>query len=308
VIHAVHSNDMFEMGGLRKFMPITYVTFIVGSLALAGVPPLAGFWSKDEIVAASFQTGNYFVFLAALLTAFLTAFYMARACSLTFFGRNRRMPIAGGATDDQGAHGNVVPHESPPTMTWPLIILGVLSVVGGLVGTPVRNLFAEWFHFEGAHHGDFVGWIALVSIVVAFAGIALGFRMYTGAQYGFGIIEPLEKLGPLYRAAVRRFYIDDIYMRLIIRPVQYRISRFVYRVLDQKVIDGVVNAAGSGTVLVGRATKAVDEGGVDGAVNGFAWITDKLSFVLRKMQTGNVQGYAAGLFLGLIVLAAALFF
>ncbi len=307
VIHAVHSNDMFEMGGLRKYMPITYATFIIGSLALAGVPPLAGFWSKDEIVAASFQTGHYFVFIAALLTAFLTAFYMARACALTFFGRNRRLPVAGGATDD-GGHAHGVPHESPPTMTWPLIILGVLSVVGGLVGTPVRNVFADWFHFEHAHHGDFVGWIALLSIVIAFVGIALGFRLYTRAVYGFGVIEPLEKLGPLYRAAVNRFYIDDFYMKVIIRPVQYQISRFVYRILDQKLIDGVVNAAGSGTVLTGRVTKAVDEGGVDGVVNGVGWITEKLSFLLRKIQTGNVQGYAAGLFVGLIILAAALFF
>ena len=98
VIHAVHSNDMFEMGGLRKFMPITYATFIIGSLALAGVPPLAGFWSKDEIVASAFSSGHTFVFIAALITAFLTAFYMARACTLTFFGRYRRMPIAGAAT------------------------------------------------------------------------------------------------------------------------------------------------------------------------------------------------------------------
>jgi len=307
VIHAVHSNDMFEMGGLRRFMPITYATFIIGSLALAGVPPLAGFWSKDEIVAASFQTGNTFVFIAALITAFLTAFYMARACALTFFGRNRRLPVAGGATDD-GGHAHGVPHESPPSMTWPLIILGVLSVVGGLVGTPVRNVFADWFHFEHAHHGEFVGWIALLSIVIAFVGIALGFRLYTSAVYGFGVLEPLEKLGPLYRAAVNRFYIDDFYMKVIIRPVQYQISRFVYRFLDQKLIDGVVNAAASGTVLTGRVTKAVDEGGVDGVVNGAGWITDKLSFVLRKLQTGNVQGYAAGLFLGLVILAAALYF
>jgi NADH-quinone oxidoreductase subunit L len=307
VIHAVHSNDMFEMGGLRKFMPITYGTFIIGSLALAGVPPLAGFWSKDEIVAASFQTGHTFVFIAALLTAFLTAFYMARACALTFFGRYRRMPIAGGATDDQSGHGHE-PHESPPSMTWPLVILGVLSVVGGLVGTPVRNVFADWFHFEHAHHGEFVGWIALLSIVIAFVGIAVGFRMYTRAVYGFGVLEPLERLGPLYRAAVNRFYIDDFYMKVIIRPVQYQISRFVYRFLDQKLIDGAVNGVASGTVLGGRVTKAVDEGGVDGVVNGVGWITNKLSFVLRRVQTGNVQGYAAGLFLGLVILAAALYF
>ncbi len=306
VIHAVHSNDMFDMGGLRKFMPVTYATFIIGSLALAGVPPLAGFWSKDEIIAASFETGNRFVFVAALITAFLTAFYMARACRLTFFGRYRRLPIAGGADDHHS--GLAAPHESPRSMTGPLVVLGVLSVVGGWVGTPIRNYFGEWFHFEHAHHGEFVGWIAVVSIVLAVVGIGAGWMMYRTAEFGFGIIDPLTKLGPLFRAAERRFYFDDIYMRLFARPVQYPIARFVYRKLDLKLIDGVVNAAGSGTVLTGRATRVVDENAVDGVVNGVAWLTDKLSFGLRRTQTGNVQRYAAGFFAGLVIVGAVLFF
>jgi NADH-quinone oxidoreductase subunit L len=306
VIHAVHSNDMFEMGGLRKFMPLTYGTFIIGSLALAGVPPFAGFWSKDEIVAAAFESGHTFVFIAALITAFLTAFYMARACTLTFFGRYRRMPIAGAAGGDD-AHGHhALPHESPPTMTWPLLILAGLSVVGGWVGTPFNNLFAEWFHFEGAHHGEFIPWIAAVSIAIALVAIAMGLRMYSRAMYGFGVLDPLAKLGPLYRLVENKFYIDDFYLKVIVRPVQYPLARFVYNVLDRKVIDATVNGAAAATVKTGALTKQVDEKGVDGVVNGAAWITDKLSFGLRRMQTGNVQGYAAGLFVGLIVLAAVL--
>jgi NADH-quinone oxidoreductase subunit L len=130
--------------------------------------------------------------------------------------------------------------------------------------------------------------------------------MYSGAQFGFGIVEPLERLGRLYHAAVRRFYIDDIYLALFVRPVQYGLSRFVYNVLDQKVIDGAVNAAGTGTVAVGRAIREMDEEGVDGAVNGFAWLTNKLSFGLRRSQTGNVQRYAVGLFVGVVVVAAVL--
>ena len=306
VIHAVHSNDMFEMGGLRKFMPITYGTFIIGSLALAGVPPFAGFWSKDEIVAAAFESGHTFVFVAALITAFLTAFYMARACTLTFFGRYRRMPIAGAASDDHGHGHGALPHESPPTMTWPLIVLAVLSVVGGWVGTPFGNLFADWFHFEGAHHGEFIPWIAGVSILIAFVAIAMGLRMYSRATFGFGVLDPLARLGPLYRLVENKFYIDDFYLKVIVRPVQYPLARFVYNVLDRKVIDATVNGAASATVKTGEVTKKVDENGVDGVVNGVAWITDKLSFGLRRMQTGNVQGYAAGLFVGLIVLAAVL--
>ena len=307
VIHAVHSNDMHEMGGLRAFMPITYGTFIVGSLALAGVPPFAGFWSKDEIVAAAWTSGHKLVFLAALVTAFLTAFYMARACTLTFFGNYRRMPIAGAASDDHHG-GDGLPHESPRTMTTPLLILGALSVVGGFVGLPGKNLFAEWIHVGGEHgaeHG-FVPWVAVLSVALAVAGIGLGWRMYSRAPFGFGVVEPLERLGVAFRAAVRRFYIDDFYLAVFVRPVQYVLSAFVYKVLDQKVIDGAVNAAGAGTVLVGRAVRATDEGGVDGAVNGFAWLTDKLSFGLRRTQTGNVQRYAVGLFVGVVVVVAVL--
>jgi NADH:ubiquinone oxidoreductase subunit 5 (subunit L)/multisubunit Na+/H+ antiporter MnhA subunit len=192
-------------------------------------------------------------------------------------------------------------------MTWPLVVLGVLSVLGGLVGTPARNAFADWFHFPGpVHHEAFVPWIAVLSIAIAVAGIGLGFSMYSRAIFGLGVIDPLARLGPLYRAAEKRFFIDDFYMNVFIRPVQYPIARFVYNVLDKRVVDGAVNGAAAGAVRVATATRRVDERGVDGAVNGVAWITDKLSFLLRRVQTGNVQGYAAGLFVGLIVLAAVL--
>jgi NADH-quinone oxidoreductase subunit L len=134
----------------------------------------------------------------------------------------------------------------------------------------------------------------------------MGLRMYSRATFGFGVLDPLAKLGPLYRLVERKFFIDDFYLKTIIKPVQYPLARFVYNVLDRKVIDATVNAAAGGTVKTGEITKKVDEKGVDGVVNGVAWITDKLSFGLRRMQTGNVQGYAAGLFVGLIVLAAVL--
>jgi NADH-quinone oxidoreductase subunit L len=301
IIHAVHTNDMHEMGGLRKFMPITYGTFIIGSLALAGVPPFAGFWSKDEIVASAYTSGHKLVFLAALISAFLTAFYMARACTLTFFGDYRREATAGG---DQHAH---LPHESGRSITTPLVILAVLSVVGGFVGIPGHNLFEKWVPVGHPHEGGgFVAWIAALSIVIALSGIALGWRMYRDAAFGFGVVDPLERLGPLYRAAVRRFYIDDFYLAAIVRPVQYWLSSFVYNVLDQKVVDGAVNGAGLATVELGKAIRSTDEKGVDGVVNGFAWLTDKLSFGLRRVQTGNVQRYAVGLFVGVVVVAAVL--
>jgi len=315
VIHAVHSNDMYDMGGLRRFMPATYATFIIGSAALAGVPPLAGFWSKDEIIGSAFEQVGHsvgvtkaavtFVLVSALVTAFLTAFYMTRVCALTFFGSYRRMPIAGGATDDGDHHAE--PRESPRSMTIPLWILAILSIVAGWIGTPFRNLFADWVHFEGAFHGEFQPMVAGVSILLALAGIGIGWRMYSRAHYGLSVRDPLERLGPLYRAAENRFYIDEFYMNAVVRPVQYGLSKVVYRRLDQGLIDRIVNAAGIGTVLAGRATRAVDEGGVDGAVNGVAWVTDRFSGVLRHVQSGNVQRYAVGLFLGVFVLAAVLF-
>jgi NADH-quinone oxidoreductase subunit L len=303
-----HSFDMKDdMGGLRKYMPVTFVTFLIGSLALAGIFPLAGFWSKDEIVGAAWSSGNHLVFAAGIVTAFLTAFYMGRCLSLTFEGRYRRMPLAGAAADDHDGHGeHHLPHESPPSMTYPLIVLAFLSVVGGFVGTPFKNAFHEWIAIPGAEHGVVVP-VMVVSIVLAVGGLAIGFRMYSRAPYGFGVIDPLSKLGPLYRAAVNRFYIDDLYVKGIVRPVQYGLSNFVYKVLDRKVIDGVVNGAAAGTALVGKLTRRNDERVIDGVVNGFGSITDKASYALRKIQSGNVQGYAAGLFAGVVILAAVLF-
>jgi NADH-quinone oxidoreductase subunit L len=314
VIHAVHSNDMFEMGGLRRFMPITFWTFLIGSAALAGLPPLAGFWSKDEIIASALHSNNRLVLVCALATAFMTAFYMARACTLTFFGRYRRLPVIAGGADEAhevGLEGEELhvphgpPHESPPSMRWPLIILAALSCVAGLVGTPLRPMFGEWIHFGEAGEGGFVVWLAAVSVGIALIGILLGWTLYSRAPVGFGVVDPLERaLGPVYRAAVKRFWIDDLYMKLIVRPVQYGLSKLVYGTVDQRVIDRVVNAAGVATVLAGRGTRTADERGVDGMVNGLGRITTGIGQGVRRMQTGNVQRYAVGLFLGVAVLAA----
>jgi NADH-quinone oxidoreductase subunit L len=232
---------------------------------------------------------------------------MSRTCVLTFFGRYRQAPIGGGAGDDHDdLHGE--PHESPPSMAWPLIILAVLSVVVGWVGIPFGNLnvFAEWLHFEGAEHGHFVGWIALLSTGLAVAGIGLGWKLYSGAEYGFSVRDPLERFRRTYKVLDNRFYIDHLYLAVFVRPIQYALSKAVYR-FDQKVIDGVVNRAGVATVLLGRAARKVDEAGIDGIVNGLARLTDRIGGLLRYGQSGNVQRYAAGLFLGLVVLAAVLF-
>src|SRR5438093_10710107 len=145
VIHATHSNSMRDMGGLRKAMPVTYGTFLIATLALAGIPPLAGFWSKDEILTEAFRAGQhgpthavgYIVYAFGAVTAFLTAFYMMRALQMTFMGKYR---------------GTAHPHESPPLMTGPLVILGALSAVAGFVGLPgVRSGFSSWIALSGTH-------------------------------------------------------------------------------------------------------------------------------------------------------------
>ena len=180
VIHAVHSNNMSDMGGLRKRMPVTFATFAIGSLALAGIFPFAGFWSKDEIIAASFRQHDYLLFAAFLITAVLTAFYMARAVMLTFFGEYR---------------GEAHPHESPASITGPLVLLGGLSCGVGLLGAPQLNaVFADWVHFGPAAHEAFNYGTAGLSLAGALLGIAAGVRVYQRYREP----EPLMALGPVY--------------------------------------------------------------------------------------------------------------
>ena len=164
MIHAVHTNNMSEMGGLRRKMPITFWTFLIGSLALAGVPPLAGFWSKDELLVVADHGGHEVLFVVFLLTALLTAFYMTRAVLLTFFG-------------DFRGHGE--PHEGPRSMTGVLIALATVTLFVGLLGAPQLGApFGAWVYFEALEEALFVPWIAAVSTLAALLGIAVGYRLY----------------------------------------------------------------------------------------------------------------------------------
>jgi NADH-quinone oxidoreductase subunit L len=294
VIHAVHSNSMYDMGGLRKFMPATYKTFMIGTLALAGIPPLAGFWSKDEILTEAFRAGQhgethlvgYIVYVIGALTAFLTAFYMMRAFRLTFMGEYR-------------GHGH--PHESPRIMTIPLWILTGFSVVAGFVGIPgLRSGFGSWIAI-GEHEVASANFALIaVSVLLAVGGLALGSRMYRE----YATVDPLEaRLGWFYRVLQRRFYIDDFYMGAIIRPIRDKVSAAVYWV-NQNVLDGAVNGAAAVARVSGvELYENLDQKVVDGAVNGVGIGARKIGGVLRYVQTGQVQRYAAYLFAGVVILA-----
>jgi NADH-quinone oxidoreductase subunit L len=286
LIHAVHTNNMSEMGGLRKKMPLTFWTFMIGSAALAGVPPLAGFWSKDDIIAASWRTGHYAVFVAALLTAMLTAFYMMRVVMLTFLGEYR---------------GQASVHESPRVMTGPLVFLAAASVVVGFLGAPqLGAVFGEWVHQPELAAGvePFNYLLALVSVSVALLGVYVAYRLYATWRAR----DPLMAMGPVWTALERRLYIDDFYMHAIVYPIRDGASAAV-NAFNERVLDGAVNGSATLARAFSRAVDAFDKKGIDGAVNGVADITEETGSLLKYLQSGNVQRYAVFLFVGVVVLA-----
>jgi NADH-quinone oxidoreductase subunit L len=294
LIHGVHSNNMSEMGGLRKRMPTTFWTFIVGSLALAGIFPLAGFWSKDEILLGAAKNGYPAFLVVGLIGAFMTAAYMTRACYLVFWGEYR-------------GHGH--PHESPRSMTVPLQILAVLSVVAGLTSTVVvgdRLRFAHWATVPGTEeliehnqleHAFSVGY-AGISLAVAVAAILIA-----AAFYFRGALKPLHgltrRLAPAragYTLLVNKYYLDHLYTDLVVGSIKGPIARAAYW-FNQRVIDGVVNGVGIGARRAAYVTyDIIDQKVVDGLVNGAGAGAEESGSILRLIQTGRVQQYAAALF------------
>jgi NADH-quinone oxidoreductase subunit L len=285
IIHAVHSNYMSDMGGLRKAMPTTFWTFLIGSAALAGIPPLAGFWSKDEIIADAFRNSHEVVWLVAIVTALLTAFYMSRAVWLTFGGDYR---------------GRGHPHESPRIMTFPLIALAVLSVVAGFFGAPfVEGGFSQLVHFgEETHVAGFDFALAGLAVGLGLVGILVGTTLYRRYRDR----DPLARMGPAYTLLDRKYYLDDVYLKGIVRPIQYPIARAV-NWTNTYILDGIVNGFAWLTRKFGSATDAVDRNLVDGVVNRVAVGTGWTGGLLRYVQSGNVQRYAVILFVGVAVLA-----
>jgi NADH-quinone oxidoreductase subunit L len=298
LIHAVHSNNMSDMGGLRKFMPHTFRTFIIGSLALAGIFPLAGFFSKDEIIGGALRAGNdaqqftaWIVLIAAVVTAFLTALYMTRACVKTFWGEYR---------------GHGTPHESPGSMVTPLWILAILSLTVGFLGFPVVGVFQDWINVPGEEHHGFSTLYNIIlpvgSVAVALLAVFIGVQLFHRNRWRYDL-----KAGPfgwMYTFVENKYYLDFLYLRGIVKPVQYPIARAMYW-SNTHIFDAIVNGAGIATVKSSKFVyEDVDQNVVDFAVNGAAGITGLTGGLLRYIQTGNVQRYAAMLFAAIAIFVA----
>jgi NADH-quinone oxidoreductase subunit L len=305
VSHAAHHTfDMREMGGLKKYMPRTFWSFTIAMLALIAVPPFAGFWSKDEILAGAAQGqhgGAYWLMLIlGLTTAFMTAAYMIRCWWLTFFGEYR-------------GHGE--PHESPPVMTIPLVILAFFAVVVGFVNIPAGSLtnFEKYVQptwlFPHLVPIDFNPIVAALSILLALAGMAVAYQYWALEKGPFrGLTARVPALAWMYRAMGNKYGLDVLYSDWIAGSVKGPIAAASYW-FNQHVIDAVVNATGQGAVIAGRAVyDDVDQKAIDGVIIAVGAGAEESGQLLRRIQTGKVQQYAALLFAGAAILAAIFVF
>jgi NADH-quinone oxidoreductase subunit L len=271
VIHAMSDEqDMHKMGGLAKKMPATAVTMGIATLAIAGIPPLAGFWSKDEVLGALFARGGMFsvLWIVGLVAALMTAFYMTRQWVLVFWGEPRW---------EEGAH----PHESPRSMTVPLIVLAVLSLGAGFLNTPFRFTLEHFLEpaFEGVslQHAP-EGWgmfavLAGLSVLAGVAGVAAAWLTYNRPPVAWQRFE--AGFGKLWTAWENAYWVDDLYGVAFVAP---------------------------GEQLAEAAAFAVDAKGIDGTVNGVGEAVRRLGGALRGLQTGYVRNYGAGFTAGILAI------
>jgi NADH-quinone oxidoreductase subunit L len=291
VIHAVHEEqDMRRMGGLSRKIPITYATMLIGSVAISGIPPLAGFFSKDEILGEAFKLGFPWIWAIGLFVALLTAFYMFRLMGLTFWGEFR---------GPRAVWDRI--HESPAVMTVPLMLLAIPSVLLGLaIGLPFgKSVISQWLEpvfkpaVEMLHHAEaeyqlfgIDGALIGASVAVAAVGVVLAWRFFGAELGGLRIgarpeavreVSARPGLSFLYRASLNKWWFDELNNLLFI-VIGGRVAAAIWW-FDREVVDGTVNAIGRSTVGAGRG--------------------------LRRVQTGRVQNYALGIALGLVVMAGS---
>ncbi len=276
VIHAMHDEqDIQKMGGLKKYLPTTYKTFLIGAIAISGIPPLAGFFSKDEILWRAFSDGSPILWLVGAAGAGLTAFYMFRLVSLTFDGSPR--------FDEHHLH----PHEAPKTMTIPLIILAALSVVGGFVGIPESLGGGNWFGrflepvFERAnskmlmpyHEASVMEYVLMaVSVLIAAAGIYFARKIYLEKKE---IAERVaSRFSRTYKLLLNKYFVDEVYDGAVVTPLVKGSEKLLWKRVDVGIIDGLINFS--------------------------AKATEYASQFFRRMQTGVVQSYAVVFVAGIL--------
>ncbi len=265
VIHAMHDEqDIRKMGGLKEYLPITYKTFLIGAIAIAGIPPFAGFFSKDEILWKTFSSeqGSWVLWLLGVFGAAMTAFYMFRLVTLTFEGKRR-------------FNHHLHPHEAPKTMTVPLMILAGLSIVGGFVGIPHWSGIEHWLDpvfspaqyklMSGENSGGILEYLLMaVSVGIAAVGIYAARWVYLQR---IEIAASLQQQYPrVYRLLLNKYYVDEMYDVVIVEPAVKTSEEILWKVVDVTLIDGMVN--------------------------GSAKVIGAIAQTLRKIQTGVVQFYA----------------
>jgi NADH-quinone oxidoreductase subunit L len=314
VIHALHGEqDIRNMGGLKKELPITYWTFLIGALAIAGVPGLAGFFSKDEILFKTFASGHRLLWAIAAATSLLTAIYMFRLVFLTFHGPRAVAPVGAhgpdhghGARGGHGGHGHL--HDAPPAMAIPLILLAIGSAVAGYVGVPhalggenhIEKFLEPAFHpppvaeraaqhgvAEAGHaaaatthgapeaHADEAIELQLMALssTLAIAGIAIAAFIFLMNRRLAGVIASTS--GPVHRLLLNKYYVDELYDRVVVWPIRRVSESTLWRFVDVVLIDGAVNGAGT--------------------------LVRQSAAVMRMAQTGSLRTYAASLFLGVVL-------
>ncbi len=289
--HQVDPQDMYNMGGLRKKMPVTFWTFLIGGLALSGFPLItAGFWSKDEILAHAFGNQHWLVFGTLALAAFLTAFYTMRQITLTFLGEPRT---------EEAKHA----HETPWTMLLPLVILAFYAITFGWVGIPEDfmglNLPTNWFHeFVGStllEHPEKIpfNWFPLItSLIVALGGLTLGWLVYRKVKSG--AIDPLARpLGRVYVWMKNKWYHDEVYQTVFVKPSYWISEQFTYLFLDRKVIDGFLHLFARISPRIGKFLREkFDLPFINGFIgDGSANVTQYFGRKLKFIQTGKIQQY-----------------
>ncbi|MBI3329585.1 MAG: NADH-quinone oxidoreductase subunit L [Nitrospinae bacterium] len=321
VIHALSGEqDMRKMGGLWPHLPITRWVFVIGALAIAGIPPLAGFWSKDEILAQAFNTGHYLLWFIGVVGAVMTAFYMFRLILLTFFGESRVSPEA--------MHHL---HESPAVMTVPLVILAALSVIGGIIpGFPPEG---GWIHgFLGSVIGH--GPVRMASGVAEAAAVGIGHAAVGGFHWWPDLLLMLISIGAgvggvgaacylyilrpdrparlaadhrdVYELLLNKYWVDELYECVFVRGGK-ALANVLWR-FDDAVVDGAVNGASHVTVRSSSGSGRFDLNTIDGSVNGLSMVITGGARVIRLLQTGFVQNYVLAIVLGLFVIVTAYVF